>query len=42
MFGIAAISRVPWTLSRRDILLFALLGIANQAVYLGLGYVGIA
>jgi drug/metabolite transporter (DMT)-like permease len=41
MFGIAAISRVRWTLSRRDILLFALLGIANQAIYLGVGYVAL-
>jgi drug/metabolite transporter (DMT)-like permease len=41
MFAFAAINRVPWTLSRRDVVLFALLGIANQAVYLGLGYVGL-
>lgn len=41
MFAIAAINRVPWTLSRSDVLLFALLGIANQAIYLGIGYVGL-
>ncbi len=41
MFGIAAITRVRWTLSRRDVLLFALLGIANQAIYLGVGYVAL-
>ena len=41
MFGIAAVSRVRWTLSRRDTLLFALLGIANQAIYLGVGYVAL-
>jgi drug/metabolite transporter (DMT)-like permease len=41
MFAIAAVNRVPWTLSRRDILLFALLGIANQAIYLGVGYVAL-
>ncbi|HSJ41650.1 MAG TPA: DMT family transporter [Xanthobacteraceae bacterium] len=41
MFGIAAVSRVRWTLGRRDILLFALLGIANQAIYLGVGYVAL-
>ncbi len=41
MFGIAAVSHVRWTLSRRDILLFALLGIANQAIYLGVGYVAL-
>jgi drug/metabolite transporter (DMT)-like permease len=36
----AAIYRVPFSLSRRDLLLFAALGIANQAAYLGLGYLG--
>jgi drug/metabolite transporter (DMT)-like permease len=41
MFGIAAITRVRWTLNRRDVLLFALLGIANQAIYLGVGYVAL-
>jgi len=41
MFGIAAITRVRWTLSRCDVLLFALLGIANQAIYLGVGYVAL-
>jgi len=41
MLAIAAINRVPWNLSARSIALFALLGIANQAIYLGLGYVGL-
>ena len=41
MLAVAAVQRVPWTLSRRDVALFAVLGIANQAVYLGLGYVGL-
>ncbi len=41
MFGIAAVTGVRWTLSRRDVLLFALLGIANQAIYLGVGYVAL-
>jgi drug/metabolite transporter (DMT)-like permease len=41
MFGIAAVSRVRWTLGRREVLLFALLGIANQAIYLGVGYVAL-
>ncbi|HEY4407192.1 MAG TPA: DMT family transporter [Xanthobacteraceae bacterium] len=40
MLGAAAIHRVPWNLGRRDLLVFAALGIANQAVYLGFGYVG--
>jgi drug/metabolite transporter (DMT)-like permease len=41
MLGLAAAQRTPWMLSRRDVALFAMLGIANQAVYLGLGYVGL-
>ena len=41
VLGAAALYRVPWNLSRRDIAIFALLGIANQAAYLGLSYVGI-
>jgi drug/metabolite transporter (DMT)-like permease len=40
MLGAAAISGVRWNLSRRDLLVFTALGVANQAVYLGLGYVG--
>jgi drug/metabolite transporter (DMT)-like permease len=40
MLAAAAIHGVPWTLNRRDLVLFATLGIANQAIYLGLGYVG--
>src|SRR5262245_270628 len=41
VLGVAALFRVPWNLSRRDVVVFALLGIANQAAYLGLSYVGI-
>jgi drug/metabolite transporter (DMT)-like permease len=37
ILGGAAVYGVPFKLSRRDVLVFALLGIANQAVYLGLG-----
>src|SRR5262252_6904698 len=40
-FGAAAIVGLPLRLSRRDIAIFSLLGIANQAVFLGLSYVGI-
>jgi drug/metabolite transporter (DMT)-like permease len=41
IFGGAAVFGVPFmNLSRRDVLVFALLGIANQATFLGLGYVG--
>jgi len=38
--GATTLLRRPWTLGRRDVAVFALLGVANQAVYLGLGYVG--
>ena len=41
VLGVALLSRRAWTLTRRDILLFAALGVANQALYLGLGYVGL-
>src|SRR5262245_1698649 len=41
IFGAAALFRVRLSLGRREFLLFALLGVANQAVYLGLSYVGI-
>jgi drug/metabolite transporter (DMT)-like permease len=40
-FGAAAIAGLPLRLSRRDLAIFSLLGIANQAVFLGLSYVGI-
>ena len=41
-FGAAAIVGIPLSLRRRDLLVFALLGIANQAIFLGLSYVGIS
>jgi drug/metabolite transporter (DMT)-like permease len=37
----AAIVGVPLKLDRRNLLLFAALGVANQAIYLGIGYVGL-
>jgi drug/metabolite transporter (DMT)-like permease len=37
----AAVSGMPLKLARRDLLLFAALGVANQAAYLGLSYVGL-
>jgi drug/metabolite transporter (DMT)-like permease len=40
MFGAAAAYGLPLGQGRRDLLLFAALGVANQAVYLGLGYIG--
>ena len=42
MLGAAVVSGMPLkNMSRRDVALFALLGVANQAAYLGLGYVGL-
>lgn len=41
MLGAAAVTGVSLKLSRRDLLLFAVLGVANQAAYLGIGYVGL-
>jgi drug/metabolite transporter (DMT)-like permease len=40
VLGAAAVFGMPLNLGRRDLLVFAALGIANQAVFLGLGYVG--
>ena len=41
MLALAPLSGIRWTLSRRDIAVFAALGVANQAVYLGIGYVAL-
>jgi drug/metabolite transporter (DMT)-like permease len=40
MLGAAAILRTPWNFTRRDVVVLALLGVANNALYLGLNYVG--
>jgi drug/metabolite transporter (DMT)-like permease len=40
MLGAAVVLRTPWHFSRRDIVVLALLGVANNALYLGLNYVG--
>lgn len=37
----ATLVRGDWSLSWRDVLVFAVLGIANNALYLGLGYTGL-
>jgi drug/metabolite transporter (DMT)-like permease len=37
----ATMIRGDWSLSWRDVLIFAVLGIANNALYLGLGYTGL-
>jgi drug/metabolite transporter (DMT)-like permease len=41
ILGISALRRDSWSLSWRDTLVFALLGVANNALYLGLGYTGL-
>ncbi|HEX3440868.1 MAG TPA: DMT family transporter [Pseudolabrys sp.] len=41
MLAFARLQGLRWTLGRREIALFAVLGIANQAVYLGIGYIGL-
>jgi len=38
---IARVRGMPWNLSRRDTAVFAVLGICNNAVYLGLSYLGL-
>jgi drug/metabolite transporter (DMT)-like permease len=41
ILGISAIRGDAWSLSWRDVGVFALLGVANNALYLGLGYTGL-
>ena len=41
MMGIAAVSGIHWTLSKRDVVVFAALGVANQAMYLGIGFIAL-
>ena len=41
MLGAGALFGVSFNLSRRDVVVFSVLGVANQAAYLGLSYVGI-
>jgi len=41
ILGLAAIGGLPLRLSRKDVLVFSVLGIANQAAYLALSYVGL-
>ena len=41
ILAISALRREAWQLSFRDAWVFALLGIANNALYLGLGYTGL-
>src|ERR1700720_770448 len=41
ILGISALRRERWSLSLRDALVFAVIGVANNALYLGLGYTGL-
>jgi drug/metabolite transporter (DMT)-like permease len=41
ILGISAVRRDSWSLSWRDTWVFAILGVANNALYLGLGYTGL-
>jgi len=39
--GVAALRRDKWSMSWRDVAVFAALGVANNALYLGFGYTGL-
>ncbi|MGV7214121.1 DMT family transporter [Bradyrhizobium sp. UFLA05-112] len=41
ILGISALRRDAWEMTWRDVAMFAVLGIANNALYLGLGYTGL-
>jgi drug/metabolite transporter (DMT)-like permease len=41
ILGISALRRDAWSVSWRDACVFAILGVANNALYLGLGYTGL-
>src|SRR6201997_2975218 len=41
ILGFSALRGERWSLSLRDTMVFALLGVANNALYLGLGYTGL-
>lgn len=41
ILGISALRGDAWSLSWRDVLVLAILGVANNALYLGLGYTGL-
>ena len=41
ILAVSALRRDVWSLSWRDTFVFAILGIANNALYLGLGYTGL-
>lgn len=41
IMGISALRGDEWNMSQRDVIAFALIGIANNALYVGLGYIGL-
>jgi drug/metabolite transporter (DMT)-like permease len=41
ILGVSAFRRDAWQLSWREVAIFAILGVANNALYLGLGYTGL-
>src|SRR3954453_15828975 len=41
ILGVSALRKEGWQLTWRDVALFAVLGVANNALYLGLGYTGL-
>jgi drug/metabolite transporter (DMT)-like permease len=41
ILGISGLRRDSWSLSWRDTIVFAIIGVANNALYLGLGYTGL-
>src|SRR4051812_3171784 len=41
ILGISASRAEEWSVSRRDVLVFAVLGVANNALYLSLAYTGL-
>ena len=41
ILGISALRREVWSMTWRDAAMFAVLGLANNALYLGLGYTGL-
>jgi drug/metabolite transporter (DMT)-like permease len=41
ILGVSLVRRESWSLSWRDTVVFAILGVANNALYLGLGYTGL-
>jgi drug/metabolite transporter (DMT)-like permease len=41
ILGISALRSESWDLGWRDVIVFSILGVANNALYLGLGYTGL-